>query len=54
MTNVIIEHDMHVVFSLAQHVTVLHQGAVISDGEPQAVKDDPAVIEAYLGGAEEL
>ena len=54
MTNVIIEHDMHVVFSLAQHITVLHQGAVISDGDPQSVKDDPAVIEAYLGGAEEL
>lgn len=54
MTNVIIEHDMHVVFSLAQHVTVLHQGAVISDGDPQSVKDDPAVIEAYLGGADEL
>lgn len=54
MTQVIIEHDMHVVFSLAQHITVLHQGTVISDGEPQAVKDDPAVIEAYLGGADEL
>jgi len=54
MTQVIIEHDMHVVFSLAEHITVLHQGAVISDGDPQSVKDDPAVIEAYLGGAEEL
>ncbi len=54
MTMVIIEHDMHVVFSLAKHITVLHQGAVISDGDPQSVKDDPTVIEAYLGGADEL
>ncbi len=54
MTKVIIEHDMHVVFSLADHITVLHQGTVIADGSPQQVKDDPAVIEAYLGGVEEL
>ena len=54
MTQVIIEHDMHVVFSLAKHVTVLHQGTVISDGNPEEVKNDPKVIEAYLGGVEEL
>ena len=54
MTQVIIEHDMHVVFSLAEHLTVLHQGAVISDGTPEEVKNDPKVIEAYLGGVEEL
>jgi len=33
---------------------VLHQGAVISDGTPEEVKNDPKVIEAYLGGVEEL
>ena len=54
MTQVVIEHDMHVVFSLAEHLTVLHQGAVISDGSPEQVKNDPKVIEAYLGGVEEL
>ena len=49
----IIEHDMNVVFSLAQHVTVLHQGAVIADGTPEEVKNSAEVQEAYLGGMEE-
>jgi branched-chain amino acid transport system ATP-binding protein len=51
MTKVIIEHDMHVVFSLADRVTVLAQGRIIADGKPEEVRGDPAVQEAYLGGA---
>jgi branched-chain amino acid transport system ATP-binding protein len=50
MTKVIIEHDMHVVFSLADRVTVLAQGRVIADGKPEDVRREPAVQEAYLGG----
>ena len=52
MTKIIIEHDMDVVFALASRITVLHQGQVIADGPPDAVRENPAVQEAYLGGAE--
>ena len=53
MTMVIIEHDMHVVFTLADYITVLHQGAVIADGTPEEIKNSAEVQEAYLGGMEE-
>ncbi|QRZ15040.1 ABC transporter ATP-binding protein [Paracoccus methylovorus] len=53
MTKVIIEHDMHVVFSLADKISVLAQGRIIASGLPQQIKDDPRVQQAYLGGAAE-
>lgn len=50
LTVLLVEHDMEVVFRLAQKITVLHRGAVIADGPPDAVKADPDVQSAYLGG----
>jgi branched-chain amino acid transport system ATP-binding protein len=52
MTKVIIEHDMHVVFSLADKISVLAQGAIIAEGMPEEIKGHPKVREAYLGSAE--
>jgi branched-chain amino acid transport system ATP-binding protein len=51
VTMVVIEHDMHVVFSLAHKISVLAQGAVIAEDLPEKIKGDPRVQEAYLGGA---
>ncbi len=51
VTKVIIEHDMHVVFSLADKISVLAQGAIIAEGMPDEIKGHPKVREAYLGSA---
>ena len=49
ITIVMIEHVMQAVMSLAQHVYVLAEGRILTDGSPQAVVGDARVIEAYLG-----
>lgn len=51
ITKIVIEHDMHVVFSLASKISVMAQGTVIAEGKPEQIKGDPRVQEAYLGGA---
>ncbi|MDF1854880.1 ABC transporter ATP-binding protein [Pseudooceanicola sp.] len=49
ITIAIIEHDMHVVFSLAERITVLAQGTPLVEDVPQNIKGHPKVREAYLG-----
>ena len=49
ITIAIIEHDMHVVFSLAQRITVLAQGTPLVEHTPDKIKGHPKVREAYLG-----
>lgn len=51
ITMAVIEHDMHVVFSLAQKISVLAQGTVIVEDLPENIKGHPKVQEAYLGTA---
>lgn len=49
LTVVIIEHDLELVFELAERVSVLHLGALLADGPADEIRDDPAVQRAYLG-----
>ena len=49
MTLIFIEHDMDIVFAIAQRIRVLRYGALLADGTPDEIRSNPDVIEAYLG-----
>ena len=50
MTILFIEHDMDIVFDIAQKIYVLQQGRVLAEGLPKDIKQNQNVIDAYLGG----
>ncbi len=50
-TVLLVEHDMNLIMEVSDRILVLHYGQRLASGTPDEVKDHPAVIEAYLGGA---
>jgi branched-chain amino acid transport system ATP-binding protein len=52
-TVLMVEHNMNVVSSIADTITVLQRGAILAEGDYQQVSKDPRVIEAYMGSADE-
>ena len=50
LTLIFIEHDIDIVFKISQTVRVLSYGALLAEGPPDVIRNDPRVIKAYLGG----
>lgn len=48
-TILLVEHDMDFAFGVADEIIVMHQGKVIAQGKPEQIKNNPRVLEAYLG-----
>ncbi len=53
VTVILVEHDMKMVMDLSDHITVMNFGAKLAEGTPDEIRNNPAVIEAYLGRNEE-
>ena len=51
VTVLIVEHDMEVVFSICDRITVLHLGQILTEGTPAQIRTSPEVVKAYLGSA---
>jgi ABC-type branched-subunit amino acid transport system ATPase component len=45
----LVEHDVRVVFSVSDRITVMHQRRVLKEGEPDEIRQSPEVIDVYLG-----
>jgi branched-chain amino acid transport system ATP-binding protein len=53
LTVLLTEHDMSVVMGISDRIAVLHFGEKIAEGPPEAIRSDPKVLDAYLGGADD-
>ena len=49
-TFAVVEHNMEFIFGLAHRIVVLDQGRILTSGTPDEVRNDPRVLEVYLGG----
>jgi branched-chain amino acid transport system ATP-binding protein len=52
-TDELVEHNMHLVMGVSDRIVVLHHGRLLAEGSPDAVREDPRVVDAYLGAAHE-